>query len=112
MLNHMKNLSVSFFITAKLDAQGQYNNEKIKKDTALARLKLTTLVAVTKLNDKAFKLDALLQIEIVDTINSFAIIPTINAHTTPAFFKPIGTNINVILSAMQNKTLLVIISVY
>ena len=86
----MKNLSVSFLNIAILDIHGQYSSVNIKKDTALGIVKDITLVALTKLADNAVLVVTLLQIDIVDTINSLANIPTINADTTPAELRPIG----------------------
>lgn len=100
-------MSVSARNTAKLLTHGQYNNENIMKDIALGYEKWTTLVATAKLEIKSALDKALLQIESVLTTNSFAKMPTNNAHTTPAEFNPIGANKTATLSAIKNAMLVV-----
>ena len=99
------NLSVSCFKTAILDAHGQYKSEKIKNDTALAFVKHIALVDIIKLCINSVVLLALLQIVMVETISSFAIIPTSKAQTNPALFKPIGANKNETLLLTKNNML-------
>ena len=101
----------SCFITAKLEAHGQYKSENTKNETALAGLKQTALVVQVKLAIKAVLPNTPLHIDIVETISSFAIIPTKSAQTIPVEFKPIGAKIHVILSSTKNSTLWLMLSV-
>jgi len=106
------NLSVSCFKTAMFEVHGKYKSENMSKEIALAFVKHTTLVLKTKLSISVALFDALLQIERVETISSFAIIPTISAQTMPELFNPIGANKNEILLLTKNKILSPIFCVY
>ena len=112
MLNHIVNVSVSCFKTARFDTHGQYNSENIKKLIALALVRKTALDVRVKLSINSFVDVVLLQTESVETISSFAITPTISAQTTPALFSPIGANKKEILPLKTNKMLSLILSVY
>jgi len=91
------------------DAHGKYKSENISKETALAFVKHTTLDVISKLCIKSWLLVALLQIVKVETISSFAIMPTNKAQTIPALLRPIGANKNEILLLNKNKMLSLII---
>lgn len=106
--NHIQKVPISFLMTAKFELHGQYKSVNTKNDMAVALLKCTTLVATLRLAINAEIVETLLLIENVETSNSFAITPTISAHTIPALFNPIGVNKNAILSAKKNKILSVI----
>ena len=105
MQNHIVNLSVSCFITAKFEAHGMYNKLNIKNEIALALLKQTTLEDITNEEISSLVLKTLLQILIVEIINSLAMTPTKSEQTTPALSNPIGANKNVSLSPIKNNTL-------
>ena len=77
--------------------QGKYNSTNTKNETPLAKLKFIADEPAINVAPRDAKFDDLLDIAMLDKINSFATNPTPKAQIMFGLFSPIGLNIQLII---------------